>query len=226
MLRRLVWVSLCGVLLAACIRPTETSPTATPGDVNTALTVPTTQVIDNGQNSAGGTPPPQVIVSADQLAAQRFLESYGAQLSPATLTLWSIQRYQNDLVLGINFRNPSGLPCIGVGLANRDAANNLIIFTGGYHCATELGTPGVVAQWLLAASTGEALIIIAGWVTASDAFQAAVVFEGNPEPFIVQPQNGNFIYVRTDFVFASVVNIANAQGSLLGQLAVPISPQG
>jgi hypothetical protein len=215
------WLVMLAGLVAGCIKPVnEGELTLTPGSTPQGIVTPI-----NSSNGGGITPIAPTGVSADLLVIQGFLQSYGAQPTPGSLTLWRIAAFESDLILGVNFGNPSGLPCIAVGLGSRDAAGNLSIFTGGFHCASEPGSPAVVGQWTLATSTNKTLTIIAGLVVAPDVQRVAIVFANAPQ-YEETLQNRNFMVLRTDFIFATMVNISNIYGNLVGQPPVPLNPQG
>jgi hypothetical protein len=228
-----------GLMITGCIRPEESTPT--PDNVNVALQTPAEGVfIPTSAPATTPAPAPTNPATLDpgtgttnqnvQLANainQYFLTSTGLSL-PVTLEsldFWNGANIEPDVIVGFIFNNPSNLPCVGVAAYNTDASGVPNVFSGGYHCSTDLSAPGIAGQWLIGLSDGRALVAITGWVTTPNVPSVDLLFE-NGTTRTETLQNGKFLLLRTDLSFAQVVNVSTQEGNLVGQLAVPLNPAG
>lgn len=211
-------------LAAGCIRPAEKdNPTATPGGILIPSPIVQTPLTPGPITSDG---------SNNLIRMEAFVQSYGAQPVPGSTRVWVETTYLQDLIVGIVFQNPSGLPCIGVGIGQHDGGNNgttavnlINVFTGGYHCATDPAGLGIAGQWLVTDSTGGPLVIFAGQIATPTAQSVALVFP-NRDPYITQLSGGSFILLDNSLNFPTEVIIRDATEAEIGRIPIPVSPQG
>lgn len=226
-MRKLVWGSLLLVVLAGCIRPLP-EPTPTPDGfipidtggiptVDLSAPSPTPQVVIN-------TPPPttdssnlpSAIFQADLPIMQAYLETaFAKSISPGTFSVWKALQVGSDLVVGIAYKNPSGLPCIGVVMANRQVSGVLNPFNGEASCATDPNQKAVVGSWfLLTWGTNQPLTATVGEVfNLSQAVQSASIsYPDGGTLSTTDIVNNRFIYVRSGSLTASSVQFNTAEG--------------
>lgn len=217
------------LLASGCIRPVEEKPTPRPTDVvvfqqTPVVGSPTNTVPPATNDGQGGAQNVQLANAINQY----FLNFTGSALpmNQNGMGFWNTILLEPDRVVGFLFNNPSGLPCVGVAAYRIDLNGANVVYSGGYHCTTDPTAKGVAGQWLVGLSDGQTSVLaITGRITEPNVLGVAVEFQNGTsqqEPL----QNGNFLFIRTDFVFADRVTIPSPEGNLLGQLAVPMNPAG
>lgn len=224
-MRKLLWGSLLLVLLAGCIRPLP-DPTPTPdGSIPINIDIPTVDL-------SGPTPTPAIVANtpvpttdgtlpstifqADLPVMQSFLETnFAKSISPGTFSVWKALQVGSDLVVGIAYKNPSGLSCLGVVMANRQVSGVLNPFNGEASCATDPNQKVVAGSWfLLTWGTNQPLSATVGEVfSPSQAVTSASVTY--PDGAVLPTSdmvNNRFIYVRSGNLTASSVQFSTAIG--------------
>ncbi|MBI5928262.1 MAG: hypothetical protein HY862_03070 [Chloroflexi bacterium] len=209
--------------MSGCIRPSSSSPTATPG----GIIVMTPPISNQTTPGVVATNP-----SNNLIRMEAFVQSYGAQTVPGSTRVWAETTYLQDLIVGIAFVTPSNARCIGVGIGNHDGGQNatgainlINVFNGGFHCDANPTALGVAGQWLVTDSRGTPLIILAGQVFAPNA-QSVVLLYPTGTPYQTPLTSGNFIVLDDSLNFPTEVSIHDATDVEIGRIAIPVSPQG
>jgi hypothetical protein len=235
-LNAIVVLILASFILSGCIRPKpDIEPTAT-GQVvvdfqptpfpTQALPIATQPIQIPTQSSEGELLTDEQARIIQDAANQYFVLAGGFALPVAegTFSAWNTLPIAPDMITSFTFNNPSGLPCVGVVAYRNEQPIN--VFTGGYHCATDLNAQGVAGQWLLGLNAYPVLAI-GGRITAPNI--TVVTVEYVATPMVPEPltPNGNFFLIHPDFVnSATIINILDQSGANIGVLAVPLNPQG
>ncbi len=210
------------LLMSGCIRPNNTPPTVTPG----GPIVITPSSVNQTPGVIATNP------SNNLIRMEAFVQSYGALPIPGSTRTWAETTYLQDLIVGIAFQNQSGLACIGVGIGNHDggqnstgAVNLINVFNGGYHCIGSAAELGVAGQWLVTDSRGTPLIIFAGQIFSPTAQSIVLLFPDGTE-YRTPLTGGSFILLDDSLNFPSAVSVRDAADLELGQIGIPVSPQG
>ena len=229
--QKLLLICIFGFLLASCIRP-ETTPTPTAGGVipvNVTATpmilnptsVSTTDITPTDPINGGSTTTSTVLSEIDLNAIQTYIQTQaGHTVIAGTLAAHRVidvpQGIPTEVFIGFTYTNPSGLPCVGVVMANRGVAGELIVFIGDAQCATEPGAIAIAGSWLLlSANTGSiwtatvghifnpTLPVNAAALTYTDGSQSQTNFDNN-----------HLLSIRSDFVTANRVTFINSNGNI------------
>lgn len=207
-------------ILAGCIRP-EQVPTATPTGGDTVVNFST-------MTPAGGstTTAPVTLTDSDRLAIEAYVETQiGRPVTSGTIDIWRTIPFLNEGVISFSYTNPSGLLCVGVVMAFRDIQEQLTIFNGESHCATEPGT-AVAGSWLLVSYNNPSQLLIATvgqFPNPPEAILAGRVIysDGTILDNVSIDERNRLFNTRADVFVATQVQFIGQTGNIIADVIIP-----
>ena len=222
--QKLLLICLFGFLLASCIRP-ETTPTVTPaGNIPVNVTQPPifnpttvpTEITPTNPNDGDSSSSSTNLSELDLNAIQTYIQTQaGRTVITGTLAAHRVidvpQGIPTEVFIGFTYTNPSGLPCVGVVMANRGVVGELIVFIGDAQCATEPGAIAVAGSWLLlSANTGSVWTATVGHIfNPSIPVNAAALTYTDGSQSQTNFDNNHLLSIRSDFITANRVTFIN-----------------
>ncbi|MBZ0308823.1 MAG: hypothetical protein K8I82_22340 [Anaerolineae bacterium] len=204
----IVLICLIGMVLAACVKPVDPTPTPRPTDIP-PLPTPTQPVI------LGPTFPPETITAWVQT-------TFG--ITPTGLIPFMQLQIGPDDVVGYTYQDASGQQCAGVILTTASTGQ---IWNGHTRCVPA-GTGIIAVPALLALTNGEPYIATYIYVDPGilpGASAVAIQFpDGSSLPTNNQDsllRNNGYVGMKAGFDFPSLVIITDQGGNILSQ----VSPQ-
>lgn len=213
-------ITLLMLLLTGCIRPdATTTPVPTGGDVPVNFTqTPQTPVATTGNNN-----PP--LTTTDREAIANFIQTQiGRPVMAGTVDIWRSIPFLNESVIGFSYNNPSSLPCVGVVMAYRGAAGELIPFNGESRCATEPGAIALAGSWLLVSyNTGQILIATVGQVlnAPEPVLTGRVIYSDGVQLQQITVENNRLLNTRPDVYVATQVQFIGQSGNVVADVVIP-----
>jgi hypothetical protein len=220
--------------LTGCIRPVDPNATPAGTSVNSVVsnaTLPTPAIIitsaPQATINAGATPVDINQQLLNSLNQYYFLGTgFALPVNGGTFNIWEQRAYNTDILSAFDFNNFSGLPCVGISAHRQDAFGNLQVYTAGYHCSTDLALPGVTGQWLIRLeASNSAVFVNAIRIVTPNVTGIGVEYQNGSAEFRTLT-NGHLLEVRSDFVSMRQIALPDAAGNFIGQITVPMNPQG
>ncbi len=217
---KLLWISVLLTILVGCIRPIEETPTPTSGPPGVTTTSPQ----PTNSTSPRSTPlTPGEISEADYPVIEDYLRRVGKIVTPGTLNHWREVPVGGELVIGIDFLNPSGLPCTGAVMARREFSGALNVYNGEAQCATEPSAAAVGGNWLVIAwESQQPYTLTAAQIFSPSApvSEALIVFQDN-SALRATVVEGHTLYVRPDSTLARQVQFLDQSGNSIYTATIP-----
>lgn len=213
---KLLWIGVLLLLLVGCIRPIEETPTPTPGGPG-ITTQPT------NTTAPLRTPPPvgTLIDQQDYPIIEDYLLRVGKSVSPNTLEHWHAFTVGSEIVVGVDFLNPSGLPCTGAVISRRELTGALNVYNGEATCASEPSAAAIAGNWFVIAwETGNPLTITAAQIFSAPVTEVVINYEDGQALRTSEIIEGHVLYVRNNSVLATQVQFINQSG--VAEYIVPI----
>lgn len=213
---------LCFVLLAACVRPVE--PTPTPGAASPPPVIPETTTAPVGQPSPSvaatqpeqsvqptiaATPAPvQTGASVPIEAIQQWLQGYGVAAS--NLAVFREQVLSTDTIVGFTLNDPAGQSCVGIIQALAG-----VILTGDVRCYPA-GTAVLTGTLPFAVTANnEFYVAIYGYALPQLAPGATAVSVLFPDSSSLETtlSNSGFILLQPGVIFPALAVVIDAGGN-------------
>lgn len=234
----IVFIFASSLILAGCIRPVDPNATPESGATDTGVILSATTTGPVVNPTATNTPPPTIDAGGNQNIAyfnavnQHYAveANFNLNARPETFEVWQVEERATGTLIGFNYLNNSGLPCMGVAVYTIDAFGNPAVYTAGFQCSTDLtnSSPGIAGQWLLVLANGTPVQALA--VRINNAPNAAFLALNNTNGTVDQVSlnsNGvNYMSIRDFGNTVTTVNVLDGGGNFISQIIVIDNPQG
>ena len=233
----IVFLFASSLFLAGCIRPVDpnATPSATAENLNVGNQNPT-PANPVSVATATRTPPPTLDAGGNTdivffNAVNQYYAvnaNFNLNARSETFVVWEVQQRDAGTVIGFNYLNNSGLPCMGVAIYNMDAFGNPAVYTAGFQCSTDITntSPGIAGQWLLVLANGTPITAVAVRVTNTPNAAFLAVNNTNGTTDQVSLNGVNYLSIRDFGNNATTVNILDSGGNFINQIPVVNDPQG